>query len=572
MRQPDAMRESAVRLLARLGDRPGLTPVRVGVVAGVVLALLVTLGSTFVLDSSDGHVAPAGHADRILAEPPLEAVTRPHHAGRRALAGLPQQISGDATAHKHRRKHRRGGRHEEPSRDRTRTDPQAGRWRGLAFDACHAPSQHAMDRWRRTSPYRGVGIYIGGALRACRQPHLTRGWVARQLDRGWKLLPLWVGPQASCTGYHRRINSRPGHSRRFPRAHQQGIWQAHGAAAAARALGIPGNSTLFYDIEPFTPRTHRCRASALRFLTAWTRQLHREGYRSGVYSTVGSAISMLSRARHHGPGAYAAPDRVWFAWINGQKAPTMGGYVRSSSWKQHHRAHQYALDIARSYGGVRMHIDSSLVDFGVSASARQARKAKAPCDPRLDRRGFRPLHRGQRGAHVRDVNCLLQVSGHPRRGADHAHRPPAAYDVLTRHAVRSFQRDRHLRPTGRTDRATWTALLASGTRPVLKRGSTGPPVRRVQRALNAALPGAIAVTGRFGPRTVARVRHYQAHIGHRPTGVVAHPTWSALLHGRLHEHRAKHRHHHAHHRQDHRHHHAGHRHRHHHKGHRHHGG
>src|SRR5512139_2589636 len=73
------------------------------------------------------------------------------------------------------------------------------RWTGYAFDACRAPSSAVMDRWRVASPFLGAGIYIGGALRACPQRHLTRGWVQHQTRQGWRLLPIWVGPQASCT-------------------------------------------------------------------------------------------------------------------------------------------------------------------------------------------------------------------------------------------------------------------------------------------------------------------------------------------------------------------------------------
>ncbi len=43
---------------------------------------------------------------------------------------------------------------------------------GLGFDACAAPSSRAMAAWA-TSPYRAIGVYIGGANRACSQPNLT---------------------------------------------------------------------------------------------------------------------------------------------------------------------------------------------------------------------------------------------------------------------------------------------------------------------------------------------------------------------------------------------------------------
>src|SRR5436190_523806 len=40
--------------------------------------------------------------------------------------------------------------------------PAGSAWSGYAFDACRAPSQRVMDRWRTTSPFTGVGIYLGG--------------------------------------------------------------------------------------------------------------------------------------------------------------------------------------------------------------------------------------------------------------------------------------------------------------------------------------------------------------------------------------------------------------------------
>ena len=50
------------------------------------------------------------------------------------------------------------------------------------FDACTAPSAATMATWLRLSPYRAVGVYIGGSDRACAQPALTascgrRRWV-----------------------------------------------------------------------------------------------------------------------------------------------------------------------------------------------------------------------------------------------------------------------------------------------------------------------------------------------------------------------------------------------------------
>ena len=39
------------------------------------------------------------------------------------------------------------------------------------FDACAAPSLTTMSKWKTSSPYSSVGVYIGGTNRACAQPN-----------------------------------------------------------------------------------------------------------------------------------------------------------------------------------------------------------------------------------------------------------------------------------------------------------------------------------------------------------------------------------------------------------------
>jgi Domain of unknown function (DUF1906)/Putative peptidoglycan binding domain len=389
-------------------------------------------------------------------------------------------------------------------------------WSGYAFDACRAPSSRAMDRWRVASPFRGVGIYIGGPLRACPQKHLTRRWVARQTLRGWRTLPIWVGPQAACTGYAKRISARPAHARR------QGVRAARGALAAARSLGIETGSTLWYDLEWFPPGRGRCRSSALRFLGAWTGTLHRSGYRSGLYSSVSAGIKAVGQVR--GRRAYPHPDAIWFAWANGRRDTWLGrDWLRAPRWKTNSRVHQYALDVRASYGGVRLAIDRNYVELGSSPALR---RTPAVCGRDADRRHYRTLRRGNRGEVVRTAECLLRATRHLNA------RPDGDFDRRTRAAVRHLQRSAGLRRTGRLDERTWTALLSAGARPVLKRGSEGPAVRRLQRGLTAALPGAVTVHGHYGPATSSAVQRYQRRTGLRVTGVAAHRTWRALQHGR----------------------------------------
>ena len=49
----------------------------------------------------------------------------------------------------------------------------ATRLTGYAFDACTAPPLATMQAWKIASPYKGVGVYIGGVSRSCAQPNLT---------------------------------------------------------------------------------------------------------------------------------------------------------------------------------------------------------------------------------------------------------------------------------------------------------------------------------------------------------------------------------------------------------------
>src|SRR4051794_38899330 len=85
-----------------------------------------------------------------------------------------------------------------------------GNFTGYGFDQCTAPSQSAMNAWLRSSPFWAAGIYISGASRGCRsQPNLTPTWVQTQIANGWRLLPITMGPQASCNPRFPRYGNDP---------------------------------------------------------------------------------------------------------------------------------------------------------------------------------------------------------------------------------------------------------------------------------------------------------------------------------------------------------------------------
>ena len=68
---------------------------------------------------------------------------------------------------------------------------------GRGFDACTALALSSMRAWL-SSPYRALGIYVGGANRGCSQANLDAAWVDTVEGLGWNLMPLYVGLQAPC--------------------------------------------------------------------------------------------------------------------------------------------------------------------------------------------------------------------------------------------------------------------------------------------------------------------------------------------------------------------------------------
>ncbi len=237
---------------------------------------------------------------------------------------------------------------------------------GLGFDACSAPSASSMAAWAK-SPYRAVGVYIGGINRACAQPNLTASWVSAQTAAGWHLIPTYVGRQAptSSCGSCAKLSTA--------QATAQGAAAAEDAVARAEAVAIGPGSPIYFDMESYS-RTSSATAATLTFLEAWTRKLHALGYVSGVYSSSASGIADL--AARIGSG-YLQPDDLWIANWNGQQS-TAEPVLPASAWAQHQRIHQYRGGHDERYGGVTINIDNNYVD---GATVGDATLPTSPDDP-----------------------------------------------------------------------------------------------------------------------------------------------------------------------------------------------
>ena len=234
------------------------------------------------------------------------------------------------------------------------TGPVSGShdYTGLGFDACATPSARAMSAWA-SSPYRAIGVYIGGANRACSQPNLTSIWVGEQVGQGWHLIPTYVGLQAPTSS----CGSCVALSSNTTRAQVQGAEAARDAVADAEAVAMGPGSPLYFDMEAYT-RTTSATEATLTFLGSWTTQLHALGYASGVYSSSSSGIADL--AREFGT-AYAMPDNVWTANWNGARN-ALDAYLSADLWAGHQRIHQYRGGHDETYGGTTINVDNDFVE------------------------------------------------------------------------------------------------------------------------------------------------------------------------------------------------------------------
>ncbi|MET0928188.1 MAG: glycoside hydrolase domain-containing protein [Aeromicrobium sp.] len=403
--------------------------------------------------------------------------------------------------------------------------PQApGSFTGQGFDTCVAPSQATMDVWNVASPFSAVGIYISGGSRYCGdadQPNLSKEWVAQNARNGWRFIPIHVGRQAPCfeNNPQSRVQKKK-MSRSVHTARQQARSEAKETIAALKKYGFAKRSVSYLDIEWYA-RTAACDRVVLEFVDAWTEYLHAKGYKSGLYGSGSAAIQAVDEARGEGKRrGFTKPDHVWIAWGNG-KADTDGGpYLSDAGWKRQ-RIHQYQLDTVVSYGGTAINIDKNFLDVGKGS---RAGKPSTPCGTSQTFTRYATLKVGSKGSQVKALECLLKKQGF-LSSAD------KRYGIGTARAVDAFRATKGWPATGTATRSVWTALLAQGTNPrVLKQGSVGSSVWRLQRSLVAAGTG-LKATGVYDARTVKAVKAYRAARGLPGWSTVEATVWAELQRG-----------------------------------------
>jgi hypothetical protein len=242
------------------------------------------------------------------------------------------------------------------------------------FDAACAPTLDKMTAWWNSSPYTSAAIYLGGSSVYCRsymQPQLTADWVGSVRTQGWKLIPIWVGPQAPCTTLT-DVSKLPADP---AVAYQAGLQEAFDASIRANALGMP-NAPIYYDMEYYPPGNPACVQAVQQFAAGWAAALHYWQHTAGFYSSLCAGIVDVAS------GAYAAwMDSVWIAaWAYNDQydaryatfVPNLFGFsscggtpprvLPDTLWTNHQRLRQYRGGHNETWGGVMLNVDSNADD------------------------------------------------------------------------------------------------------------------------------------------------------------------------------------------------------------------
>ena len=224
-----------------------------------------------------------------------------------------------------------------------------------------------MAAWKASSPYSSFAIYIGGPDQFCQvQPNLNSSWITTVVAQGWKLIPIWVGPQAPCTplGDVTTITPDPA------LVYAAGQSEANDAADAAAALGV-NSGPIYYDMEAY-PTGSTCTQVVQTFTSGWLDQLHARGHTAGFYSSLCSGIIDVAAD----PGS-ARLDSIWLAaWAyDDQNDPGYATYVPNlfgftgcgsplsdAQWSNHQRLRQFRGGHDETWGGVLINIDTNAID------------------------------------------------------------------------------------------------------------------------------------------------------------------------------------------------------------------
>ena len=185
---------------------------------------------------------------------------------------------------------------------------------GWAFDTCHTPPVATMRPWVR-SDYRAVGVYYAGRGRALQAP----GPPEPRLDArgaGDGLAGAAVVRGVAVALRHRE--EQAGGTHRTARL-AQGTGEGRDAVSRAKALGIAAGQPALPGHGGVRLPEEKCARTTLAFVRAWDREVRRQGYVPGFYSSADSGVRHMETARR--AGMRDLPAVMWFARWHTQPQP-----------------------------------------------------------------------------------------------------------------------------------------------------------------------------------------------------------------------------------------------------------
>lgn len=137
------------------------------------------------------------------------------------------------------------------------------------------------------------------------------------------------------------------------------------------------------------------------------------------------------------------------------------------------------------------------------------------------------LQRGSQGQAVKELQQLLNREF----GARKQIAVDGVFGPATETAVKTIQYRFFLTQDGIAGSKTWFVLRTRTLfdKPLLKRGSTGEMVKRVQQVLKSGGFYNGVLDGDFGPQTERAVTAFQQGQSLRADGVIGDQTWQALV-------------------------------------------
>ena len=133
------------------------------------------------------------------------------------------------------------------------------------------------------------------------------------------------------------------------------------------------------------------------------------------------------------------------------------------------------------------------------------------------------LKKGSTDPAVKDLQAALKALGQDPGPID------GIFGSKTETAVKTFQQQRGIAVDGIVGRVSWINIdEADQSEPVLRMGSSGLPVRRLQSRMSAVGFDTGGVDGRFSPKTEQAVRQLQQQSRLSVDGVVGPQTWAIV--------------------------------------------